>query len=221
MVVSPSQSEVTTMHSPSPSTAHVTNIPTAICEKRSMIINGQWACSSRRACASAGSAFVGIRSLREILRRRFGIARNQMRPERSARLADAAALTSATSTSRIAIASCGHACTQAGASPTSQTIRAHVALPDDAKPVRILRHVIGALHRAVLAADALVIEMAHDSGFGILVVSEHRATLEAGGFEAMMASGCHRLQIWLSGFAMPVINPTSRQVSSSSSPFSE
>ena len=66
--------------------------------------------------------------------------------------------------------------------------------------MRILRHVVGAFHGAVLAADTLVIEMAHNSGFGMLIVSENRATLEAGGFKAMMASGGDRLQIRLSGF---------------------
>ena len=43
----------------------------------------------------------------------------------------------------------------------------------------ILRHVVGALEHAILAADALVIEMPHDAGAGIFFIRMHGATEQA------------------------------------------
>jgi hypothetical protein len=86
-----------------------------------------------------------------------------------------------------------------GRFPDGQSIRAHVTFPHDPESMRILRHIIGTLHRAVLAAYALVIQVPHDTCFAILVVGKHRATFETCGFEAMVACGGHRLKVRLSG----------------------
>ena len=76
-----------------------------------------------------------------------------------------------------------------GGLANGETVAAHVALADDAEPVGVMRHFVRAFENAILAADALVIEMANDAGGRILFVGEHRATIEASRIEAMMASG--------------------------------
>ena len=76
-----------------------------------------------------------------------------------------------------------------------QSIGAHVALAHDAKPIGVMRHFVGAFKNAILATDALVIEMPDNSGEGIFFVSEHRAAVQAGWVDAMMASSGDRLLI--------------------------
>ena len=61
-----------------------------------------------------------------------------------------------------------------------EPVVAHVALAHDAAALRVLRHVVGALEHAILAADALVIEVAHDAGLLVLFVGHDRAAIEAG-----------------------------------------
>ena len=87
----------------------------------------------------------------------------------------------------------GSACTQAGASPAGQPVAAHVALAHDAALVLYLRHVVRAGERAVLAADALVVEVADDAGDRILLVGLDRAAVQAGRVDAVVAGGGHRL----------------------------
>ena len=65
----------------------------------------------------------------------------------------------------------------------------HVALADDAALGGILRHFVRTFHHAILAADALVIEMTHDAGDGVFVVGEHGAAVGAGGIGTVMAGG--------------------------------
>ena len=74
---------------------------------------------------------------------------------------------------------------------------AHIALPHDALFCGILRHVVGAFQHAVLAADALVIEMSHDARLGVLFVGEHRAAIRTRGIYAMMTRGGDRLLVRL------------------------
>ena len=66
---------------------------------------------------------------------------------------------------------------------------AHVALAHDAEALVELRHVVRALQDAVAAADALVVEVAHDAGDRILFIGEHGAAVEARGILAMVARG--------------------------------
>jgi len=78
-----------------------------------------------------------------------------------------------------------------------QSAMAHIALAHDASFGGILRHIVRAFQDAILATDALVIEMANDPCVRILLVSEHGTTIEAGGVEAMMARGGYGLLIRL------------------------
>ena len=71
----------------------------------------------------------------------------------------------------------------------SQPVRAHVAFTNDASFVGILGNVIGAFEDAILAPDALVIEMTHDAGAGVFFISQDRAPIEACRINAMMARG--------------------------------
>src|SRR5262245_53567485 len=72
---------------------------------------------------------------------------------------------------------------------------AHVALANDPAPRRIFRNIVGAFKDAILADDALVIQMAHDAGIGVLFISENGTAVETGWVEAMVASGCDDLLI--------------------------
>ena len=74
-----------------------------------------------------------------------------------------------------------------------QPVGAHVALAHDAALAVELRHLVRAGEHAVLAADALVVEVADDAGRGILLVGLHRAAVHAGRVEAVMAGGRDRL----------------------------
>jgi hypothetical protein len=69
----------------------------------------------------------------------------------------------------------------------SEAALAHVAFPHDASTVRKLRNVVGTFHDAVAASDALVVEMANNSGDGIFFVGKHGTTVEAARIKAMMA----------------------------------
>src|SRR5580765_6642115 len=74
-----------------------------------------------------------------------------------------------------------------------QTLMAHITLSHDAAFFRIFRHFIRAHQNAVLAADTLVIQMAHDSRKWILVVRQHGTSIEATWLDTVMAGGCDRL----------------------------
>ena len=54
---------------------------------------------------------------------------------------------------------------------------AHVAFADDSETFGKFRNVVRALQNAVAAADALIIEMQHDSGDRILFIGENRASV--------------------------------------------
>src|SRR5260370_39696821 len=65
---------------------------------------------------------------------------------------------------------------------------AHVAFAHNAAFGVVLRHAIGTVPGAVLAANADVRTMAHDSGGTILGVGIHRATRHASGFKTMVTA---------------------------------
>src|SRR5262249_27576573 len=73
------------------------------------------------------------------------------------------------------------------------SVGAHVTLPNDAPFFRIFRHVIGTLQNAILAADALIIEMPDNSGERVFVVSVDRATVHASRIDAMVTRRRHSL----------------------------
>ena len=69
----------------------------------------------------------------------------------------------------------------------------HITLANDAEPFAVLRHLVGAHHRAILATNALVIEMSHDPCHGVFVISFDGATQQAARFFAMMTRCRHML----------------------------
>ena len=81
-----------------------------------------------------------------------------------------------------------------------EPIGAHVAFADDTEPLRIMRHFVGTFEHAVLATDALVIEMPNNSGEGIFFVSQHRAAVQAGRIDAVMARSRDGLLVRQFGF---------------------
>src|SRR6185436_16486502 len=74
-----------------------------------------------------------------------------------------------------------------------QPVAAHVALADDPLLGAVLGGVVRAHQGAVLAADALVVEVADDAGHRILLVALHRAAGHAGGIDAVVTRGGDRL----------------------------
>lgn len=72
---------------------------------------------------------------------------------------------------------------------------AHVAFADNAFARGILGHVVRAFEHAILAADALVIEMMNDPGGGIFLVGKNRAARGAGGIDAVVAACGDRLKV--------------------------
>ena len=68
-----------------------------------------------------------------------------------------------------------------------EPVAAHVALADDALARVKLRHVVRAGERAVLAAEALVVEVLDDPGDRVLLVGVDRAGVQAGRVEAVVA----------------------------------
>ena len=72
---------------------------------------------------------------------------------------------------------------------SGEAICAQIAFTDDAEARGILRHFVGALEDAILAADALIIEVPDDAGGWIFFVGEHGASIEAGRIDAVMTRG--------------------------------
>ena len=72
-------------------------------------------------------------------------------------------------------------------------VGAHVAFTNDAALVRIFGNVVGAFKDAILAPNALVIEMADNAGAWVFFVIQNGATVQAGRIDAVMAGGCYRL----------------------------
>src|SRR5258708_38057119 len=70
-----------------------------------------------------------------------------------------------------------------------EAVIAHVAFANDAQARGVLRHLVRALHDAVLATHALVIEMAHNASEGIFFVGQDRTAAEAAGIDTMVTSG--------------------------------
>ena len=70
-----------------------------------------------------------------------------------------------------------------------EALVAHVALPNNTAFFGILWNVIRALEDAVGAADALVIQMADNSGVRVLFVGTDGAAVHATGILAVMAGG--------------------------------
>ncbi len=75
-----------------------------------------------------------------------------------------------------------------------QPVAAHVALANDALTRVELGRIVRAGQRAILAAEALVVEVPDNSRERVLFVGVDRAGVEAGRIEAMMARGCHMLE---------------------------
>ena len=78
---------------------------------------------------------------------------------------------------------------------------AHVALTDDAETLVVFRHVVRAFQHAILAANALVVQMLDDAGARILLVGEHGAAGHARRIGAMVAGGGDGLLIGCGGCA--------------------
>src|SRR5262249_17837109 len=74
-----------------------------------------------------------------------------------------------------------------------QAVATEIALPHDAAIVVEPRHLVGTGERAVRATDALVVEVDHDPGDGILLVRVHRAAAQARGIDAVVARRGHGL----------------------------
>ena len=66
-------------------------------------------------------------------------------------------------------------------------MRAHVALADDAPGPVVFGNVVGTGQNAVLAADALIVEVPHDPGHLVLFIGPHGTDVEARRIETMMA----------------------------------
>ena len=75
----------------------------------------------------------------------------------------------------------------------SESPGAHVTLPHDAARFRIFRHIIWALQNAILAADALVIEVTDDPGHRIFVIGVHGTAVHARGIKTVVTRGRDRL----------------------------
>jgi hypothetical protein len=74
-----------------------------------------------------------------------------------------------------------------------EPVAAHVALADDAAARAVLRDLVGTGERAVLAADALIVEVLDDAGHRMFLVGADRAARQTRGREAVVACGAHRL----------------------------
>lgn len=70
-----------------------------------------------------------------------------------------------------------------------QTLVAHVTFANNATFVGVFRDVVRALENAILAADALVVEVTDDPGVGLLFVGADGAAVHALWFEAVMTGG--------------------------------
>ena len=70
-----------------------------------------------------------------------------------------------------------------------QAVAAHIAFAHDSKRRIVLWNFVGTFQDAVLAADALIVEVLDDSGDWIFFVSEDRAPVEAAWIDAMMTGG--------------------------------
>ena len=73
-----------------------------------------------------------------------------------------------------------------------EPLRTHIALPHDAFASVVFRHVIRTGQRAVLAPEALIVEMLHDPGDRILLIRIHRTGHHARRIETVM-TGCRHM----------------------------
>ena len=73
--------------------------------------------------------------------------------------------------------------------PLGEPVAAHVAFADDPFRAAVLRRFVGTGERAVLATEALVVEVLDDTGDRVLLVGLHRTRVHAGGVEAVVAGG--------------------------------
>ena len=67
-----------------------------------------------------------------------------------------------------------------------QPVAAHVALADDALGTAVLGRLVGAGQRAVLATEALIVEVLDDARDGVLLVGLHRTRVHAGRVQAVV-----------------------------------
>ena len=70
-----------------------------------------------------------------------------------------------------------------------EPVAAHVALAHDPFGAAVLRRLVGTGQRAVLAPEALIVEVLDDSGDRVLLVGVHRTRVHAGGVEAVVTGG--------------------------------
>ncbi len=75
-----------------------------------------------------------------------------------------------------------------------ESIAAHVAFAYDAPGLVVLGRVVRAHQGAVLAAEALIIQMLHDARDGIFLVGLRRTAVHARWVDAVVTRGSHRLQ---------------------------
>lgn len=73
-----------------------------------------------------------------------------------------------------------------GSFADTKSIDAHVALANDSFGRAVAGNIVWAREHAVLAADALVIEMLNDASFGILFICIDRAAVHTSRLEAVM-----------------------------------
>ena len=91
-----------------------------------------------------------------------------------------------------------------------QPIAAHVALADDPFGVAVLRRVVRTGQRAVLAPEALVVEMLDDARHRILLIGVDGARVHAGRVEAVVTRGrdmLHHGQALASAVQQPHVAP--------------
>ncbi len=164
-----------------------------------------------------GPGVMRHRPARSIPRRRAGVLRSGSTVEKIARIGTKAHLVDVhhANADRLVRTRLDAGRGLAGSDP----VRTHVALADDPLAGVEPGGVVRTGQRAVLAADALVVEVPDDPRDRVLLVGIHRAGRQAGRVEAVVTRRRHVLEHRQAG-TPPTIRPTSRQDSPSSSPLS-
>ncbi len=75
-----------------------------------------------------------------------------------------------------------------------QPVTAHVALADNSLARVVFGGIVRTGERAILAADALIVEMADNSGVRVFLVGVNRTGVEARRVQAVVACGRHVLE---------------------------
>ena len=77
-----------------------------------------------------------------------------------------------------------------------KTTAAQIAFADDAFLSVILGHVVGTFQNAVLAANALIVQMPDNAGDPVLFIGVDRTTVQAGWIDTVMAGGGDKSLAW-------------------------